>query len=655
MPLTTKQKAFIEKNFKSLSAEKIAKQLNANLNEIRDFIDSLKSAKKYPVWFYFVPFILAITFILSLEGILRILNYGEEIPLVLDVGETYYVINPDIAKRYFSNIKNPPSPANDFFKKNKSEDTYRVVVLGGSSAAGFPYTPSFSFSKYLREALIHSFPEKRIEVINTALSAVNSYTLLDISKELINYSPDLVCIYAGHNEYYGALGVASTESLGRSRFLIKTFLFLQDVKIVQLLKNIIGEAFMLFNSEENKSGTLMARMTKEKSIEYNSSLFQNGIEQFEGNLSEIVEIFNSKNIPIIFSNLASNLKDQKPFVSLSNSEFVSADSVYYKALVDLKNKDFKSAESNFRFAKDLDALRFRAPEEINSIIKKLSTEQNLIFLNSDSILSSKSKGNIIGDDLMTDHLHPTLYGYQLIGKGFFEKIIENNLVENSDKINIEQVDSLVNINLDFTKLDSTIAKYRITILKTDWPFVENQLSKQAVLNYLNPINFIDSLALQILDNKLNFLQAHQEAAKYYVKKGDLKKFNDEIDYLISFIPETYENYDFGSELLISYKYFDEALELLIERYNKKPNGFSTKWIGTIYLNKNKNQEAIKYLKESIAFNPRDAQLLYNLSGAYIKLNDYQNAKIYIDQCVNLNANFPNAKQIQTQLKRVINP
>ena len=30
--------------------------------------------------------------------------------------------------------------------------------------------------------------------------------------------PDAVLIYAGHNEYYGALGVGSTESLGRGAF-----------------------------------------------------------------------------------------------------------------------------------------------------------------------------------------------------------------------------------------------------------------------------------------------------------------------------------------------------------------------------------------------------------------------------------------------------
>jgi len=654
MALTTKQKSFIKKNHPSLSAEKIATQINADINDVAEFIKSIKTEKKYPLYFYLILLAIPIFLVSSIEGILRIIDYGEDIPIVQEVGTNLYVINPDIGKRYFTNVSNPPSPSNDFFKKVKSENAFRVFVLGGSSAAGFPYSPSASFAKYIRKALNFAYPDKEIEVINTSMSAVNSYTLLDISKEIIKYSPDLICIYAGHNEYYGALGVASTESMGNSRFLIKLYLTLQDAKIVKMMGDLIKYTLALFSSETKDKGTLMARMTKEKSIEYNSSLFYNGIEQFEGNLADIIEIFKEKNIPIIISSLASNLKDQKPFVSINNSELGSAESNFNKGNDLLKKGSITKADSLFRLAKDLDGLRFRAPEHINSAIKKLAEEYDLIYLDSESLLSSYSPYNIIGDELMTDHLHPNLFGYQLIGKGFFEKIVKNNLIDSESKVDLNIIDSLTIKNFDMTKLDSTVAEYRLIILKTDWPFVEKQMSKEAVLSYMNPQNFIDSLALKIVDNKLNLLQAHQEAAKYYIMKGDLNKFNKEINYLIDFLPVTYENYDFAAELLLAYKYYDEALDILLTRYKKKPNAFSTKWLGIIYLNRDQNKEALRYLKESLSINPLDAQLLYNLSGVYIKLKDYQTAKMYIDRCINLDANFPNARQIQYQLNRIVN-
>ena len=46
------------------------------------------------------------------------------------------------------------------------------------------------------------------------MSAVSSYTLLDFSDEIVDYQPDAILIYAGHNEYLGILGVGSVLAGG---------------------------------------------------------------------------------------------------------------------------------------------------------------------------------------------------------------------------------------------------------------------------------------------------------------------------------------------------------------------------------------------------------------------------------------------------------
>ena len=48
--------------------------------------------------------------------------------------------------------------------------------------------------------------------------------------EIIAIEPDAVLIYAGHNEYYGALGTASTESLGGSTILVRLYLGLRQYR-----------------------------------------------------------------------------------------------------------------------------------------------------------------------------------------------------------------------------------------------------------------------------------------------------------------------------------------------------------------------------------------------------------------------------------------
>ena len=78
--------------------------------------------------------------------------------------------------------------------------TFRIFCLGGSTATGYPYWYNASFSFFLKTRLKIIFPDKNIEVINLSMTAVNSFTVLDMVKELPEYEPDLILVYDGHNE-----------------------------------------------------------------------------------------------------------------------------------------------------------------------------------------------------------------------------------------------------------------------------------------------------------------------------------------------------------------------------------------------------------------------------------------------------------------------
>ena len=69
--------------------------------------------------------------------------------------------------------------------------------------------------------------------------------------EVIEHNPDLLLIYAGHNEYYGALGVGSTESIGNARWLVKTYLNLCDFKHSLTILFILSESpVIIFKGKE---------------------------------------------------------------------------------------------------------------------------------------------------------------------------------------------------------------------------------------------------------------------------------------------------------------------------------------------------------------------------------------------------------------------
>src|SRR5690606_12884571 len=149
----------------------------------------------------------------------------------------------------------------------------------------------------------------------------------------------------------------------------------------------------------------------------------------------------------------------------------------------------------FKLAKDLDALRFRAPEKINSIINDLSEEFNIPVVSIDSLFNSVSPEGITGDNLIVDHLHPNVEGYQLIGKAFYDCMKNEGYLPNkeNEEIPYEKQDSLTRTNFVFTRLDSILGNYFIKILKTDWPYTKerkaiSEFQEKDFINLFKPEN-----------------------------------------------------------------------------------------------------------------------------------------------------------------------
>ncbi len=336
-----------------------------------------------------------------------------------------------------------------------------------------------TFSRYIRKRLELVYPDTHVEVVNLGMTAVNSYTLLDLLKGVLNQKPDLILIYAGHNEYYGALGVGSVQSFGSSRALIRLMLYLDKFKTTQLVRNSINRVVSLFESGNNtSSGTLMSKMAKDKYILYNSKEFNAGLQQFKENLSDILRSIKDKGVPVILGRLVSNLKDQVPFISVKTPGYQTADQVYKEAEDELKADNFTEADSLFKLAKDLDALRYRAPEKMNKIIDDLGKEFQAAIVPIDSIFNSASPEGIVGNNLIVDHLHPNVKGYQLMGKAFYDCMAKEGYLPKTENAEVpfDEQDSLTRADFVFTRLDSSIGNDNITLLKNNWPYVKKSKS-----------------------------------------------------------------------------------------------------------------------------------------------------------------------------------
>lgn len=457
-------------------------------------------------WIFFS--LLAPVMILILtETALRWGNYGTNLnDLFLSTPDGQYLyMNKDISKRYFT-ISQATTGNIEFFKKKKDANTIRMFVLGESAALGFPYPNNISFQRMLKYELQKANPQKNIEIINLSLTAINSYTFYDFGKELPAYEPDAILIYGGHNEYYGALGVGSTSTFGNNPSVIRTIIRLRQTKLVQLLERI-GNALKPATDQEN-SDNLMKYVVKNQLIKYQGPTFYRGVSQFERNMRDLLTILKKENIPVFWSTVGTNLKDQYPFRSIINEKTDSvsfnktlglarsyfeqgrvepadslltqlyqtdpanADCAYLWGKIKLAQGKKEQAFNRFNEAKQKDGLRFRAPDEMNDVVQQLSRQfKNVHKVEAERDFRNESTDSIPGYKLLLEHVHPTIEGHRLIAKSFLREFEKSGFFHDKGMNNyIISENSLKSFPV--LEFDSLVGAYSCARLKQGFPFYE---------------------------------------------------------------------------------------------------------------------------------------------------------------------------------------
>jgi lysophospholipase L1-like esterase len=435
------------------------------------------------------PFVL----IVLLELILRLFNYGHNTALFVKYppDENYMVMNHYASDKFFPDTAYATTGNQEIFAINKAPNTIRIFVLGESTTIGFPFRPNGSFHRWLQYRLSHMYPDKNFEIVNLALTAVNSYTVLDFGKQLAQYKPDAVLIYVGHNEYYGALGIGSTTYVGSNRFLVQTLIKLRGFKVVQLINNIIDKVKRLFAGNGKTNGrTLMEVMAARQHIAYNSPDYKAGIAQFDENMTELCSTLDNEKIATFLSTVESNEKDLPPFVSDGDGP-TSANGYFRAGQAAFNDSSFAVAKQDFDKAKELDQLRFRAPDAINTDIRKIAGEfPNVHLVDTKKFFEQYSPHGIIGKELVMEHVHPNLLGYAVMSEAFYQAIQQQNLIK--DKPEREYTLDQLRHEMPITTLDTLNGTYQMMILKTGFPF-NQPISK----DFRIPNSFDASIAGQV--------------------------------------------------------------------------------------------------------------------------------------------------------------
>jgi len=476
--------------------------------------------------------------------------------------------NSWVSRRYFdSTAAALPNLAPESFSRTKTASTFRILCLGESTTAGFPFESQVPFPAQLREILAHAFPRKRIEVLNAGMSAISSYVVLDLLPELLRESkPDLVIMYLGHNEFYGVYGSGSTLFPGKRRTMVLAMLRLQHLHVVQMLKRLV-QAVRPHASSHAESRTLMQNVVGDQDIALGSPEYRTTMESFRANLEEMADCCRDHGVPFLISNLVSNYRDQPPFHSLEvragepakevefalgtgdsllavgqpraaelsfhrawQTDSSNADAWFGIGRARLAQGDSSAALRWFLGAKDRDAMRFRAPEDANGIIAGIAGTKRGGFVDMVQAFRSASPGGVIGKELMCDHLHPNARGYYLMAAAFYRGVIDSGILPAPDS-----TFRVPGEPYGVTDLDWEIGLLKVFPMTREWPFKQTPIRR----GDYHPYGDTAATRVAALYHRTGFawVRAHDMMAHIYVERKDFDRARREYDAVAVYQPD----------------------------------------------------------------------------------------------------------------------
>jgi len=632
-----------------------------------------------------------LVFFLALEICLRIFDWFPQEPFIVEINKSekdFYQLNTWVAKRYFDQKKvSVPGVSPDVFEKHKSWKTFRIYCLGESTTAGFPFDCQVPFPKQLQYLLTQAYPDYQFEVINAGISAINSFTVADLLPEILDHAPDLILIYLGHNEFYGAYGSASTVSLGQNDAFIRFYLKLQKLHLVQMLKRFVSFLGSQSSAPPAKT-TLMASVIQDQSIPYESEKYRKMLQAFQNNLEIILQQCAEKNVPVMISNLMSNVRDLKPFASLTfdplaaqekselqraivegdqhfaQNDYHGGAASYQKAFfIDSSSamlwyklgrtyaamNDSLTASYYFYGAKDRDLIPFRASEQINQLIANLASAKKAKFVDMIEAFRKVSPQGLIGDNIMVDHLHPNPNGYYLMAKVFCDAIGASGFLKNRDT-------TFVASDLPYyvTDLDWDIGLLKIFEMIHRWPFEEKPVT------FADYKPYGDSMATNIARHYIFvenvWSRAHYKMAEEYLKRKDYERARREYLAVSVFAPddpyayqEVARTYEMERKWDKREAYLKKTLPLSNER------GMIQYQIAFAQWRQSRFQDACQSMLAALNFPDLDRRerqnALFYLAGFYSDAKDFESAKKILVGILQEDPNFQPAKVFLQKLSQ----
>lgn len=427
---------------------------------------------KKVVFSFITIVVIPLLFFVLLEVGLRVAGVGNSFDYFYEIdieGEPHYQENPEFANQFYPASLNI-GPMENTFTVERGADLVRVYVLGGSAAQGFPHK-NHGFDRFLATQLRAALPGKRIEVINTAMTSVNSHVMYAVAKSIPDDSADFAVILMGNNEVVGPYGPGTfNQNFLGNLSVIRGIQALKRTRIWQALDSLIMRVSSTDAMEELEWEGM--QMFANNGVPHDDPRMESVYAHYEDNLAEIINTLGNKGMHVLVSSVPVNLRHSAPFLSLrdegASSEQVNrwreltqsgaksaaeenweAAAAHFRAALEI---DPDYADTHFRLATalenlgqhenagthygralDLDALRFRADSRINRIIEEVAGDEandEVSFVDTAAAFEQASEPYQPGWNLLLEHVHYGFSGNHIVAAELSRSIV--NKLKGSD-------------------------------------------------------------------------------------------------------------------------------------------------------------------------------------------------------------------------------
>ncbi len=397
------------------------------------------------------------TLFVLVEVGLRLAGFGYPTGFLLtssNGGARTFIQNNQFGWRFFGpRMSRTPQPIS--ISQTKAPGVVRVFVFGESAAQGDPQ-PQFGLARMLEAMLGLKHPGTRFEVVNAAMTAINSHTILPIARDCARADGDLWVLYIGNNEVVGPFGAGTVFGPKAAALpLIRANLALRSTRTGQWLDSL-RQSWGKKPRDDDEWGGM--EMFLDQQVGADNPLLNTVYDNFARNLADIIQTGHRAGAGVVVGTVAVNLKDSAPFASIHRPGLADPDKARWEqvyragvAAQDAGRNDeaatqfqaaagiddrfanlrfcqgrcalalgqTSEAQRHFRAARDLDGLRFRCDTRLNDLIRHAASGREgdrVLLADVEKTFEKESPNGLPGAELFYEHVHLTFEGNYLLAR-----------------------------------------------------------------------------------------------------------------------------------------------------------------------------------------------------------------------------------------------